>query len=812
MPLLDLKTNLKSLKYGNDQPGGGSSGQPYVTTDINTVGTFTRFDDGLIRGGFIGATAASAVDTIRIGKFLTDFPKGPLFITKQIGLQLSNPRLEVKKLKTDNPTRGGGLLRNVGNFILNTANKIQNAVDPTRIYNLGINTLAQVPVNAFGGHLNRHGFLPVQDDQTKYFSVVLNNNDKDNNRLVQLKDKLIGTENNIIDNYIGGPSSVYGIGRTLIRRRGDFIVVNQDITGNEWAVKGAKEAGINYRLIGHEGGTRDGYTDASRRITNFTEVSDKTGSLFAPSPIFYKDKRSIQSVFGGRRDNTPLGLDDKIASNSDIIDSKYNAAVQEASASDKMRTPLAFVGASTKISSSFVSNKFPNLTSVGTYKRTTLEDKIASSDDPKKDTYIALGLEASASAKMRTSLGFVGASTKTSSSFVSNKFPDLTDFGAVGEYKRTTLDDYIASAKDISDNLLNNPWVNQISSSADLGLSKLGNDTPTGSNDIDASLNQNAVNYNTTNNSIKTYAKLRAQIDKNSNITQNYFKTADITINRGKASGPKFTYLSGSLDTVSRRENDKNIEKDTMALKFIPLDPFSGNALNVLNFLGYLSEYNEDYNSTWNDVKYTGRAEKFYIFNEFKRTINVGFQIPCFNQKELIEKHCTLSELASTLAGKYENNLLGGIITRLTIGNYINNQPGIITNLNFSPIDGSSWDLDLLLTYYLKVSFGFTIIHDYVPQYYNCGFIFKKPEPEPIIPPSPPDPPLPPKPNPTLSPVVTNDTGSFRAPLGRVDLRARPDNTLVKSPVKLSGLKPKEFKYGGGSFGAAGAGGVFLNK
>ncbi len=29
MPLLDLKTDLKSLKYGNDRPGGGDSGQPY---------------------------------------------------------------------------------------------------------------------------------------------------------------------------------------------------------------------------------------------------------------------------------------------------------------------------------------------------------------------------------------------------------------------------------------------------------------------------------------------------------------------------------------------------------------------------------------------------------------------------------------------------------------------------------------------------------------------------------------------------------------------------------------------------------------
>lgn len=34
MPLIDLKTDLTSLKYGSDRPGGGSSKQPFITKDI----------------------------------------------------------------------------------------------------------------------------------------------------------------------------------------------------------------------------------------------------------------------------------------------------------------------------------------------------------------------------------------------------------------------------------------------------------------------------------------------------------------------------------------------------------------------------------------------------------------------------------------------------------------------------------------------------------------------------------------------------------------------------------------------------------
>jgi hypothetical protein len=217
MPLINLQTNLKSLKYGSDRPGGGDSGLPYIQTKIddNPAKLLGRFDDGLIRGGIVGAAKASAIDTKRIFKFLKDVPQGPLFITRQVGLQLSNPRLEVKNQTLDSAISG--------------------LLQPTRIYNLGLNTLAQVPVNAFGIHFNRHGLLPIQSENTKYESVVRNNaglinNSVDTaekyNRLVKLTSKFglgnntnTNTEtNDIINKYIGGPESVYGIGSTIIKR------------------------------------------------------------------------------------------------------------------------------------------------------------------------------------------------------------------------------------------------------------------------------------------------------------------------------------------------------------------------------------------------------------------------------------------------------------------------------------------------------------------------------------------------------------------------------------------------------------------
>jgi hypothetical protein len=243
----------KKIKYGEDRPGSSNSGQPYITTAIPNRSAFVATtDDGFIRGGMTTATRSSLIDKERISRFLKDKPKGPLFIQRQIGLQFSNPKLEVKKY----PSGGTGLAGGALSLIASTFNVINELVPgPTRLYNNGFNTLAQIGANAFGQHFNRHGLTPVQDDNSKYLAVAKFNNENGSNRLVGLKDKLlkensldnilssrflnsvnfiVGNVNALlgtnigtiglqapeltIDNYLGGPGSLYGRGRTLIRR------------------------------------------------------------------------------------------------------------------------------------------------------------------------------------------------------------------------------------------------------------------------------------------------------------------------------------------------------------------------------------------------------------------------------------------------------------------------------------------------------------------------------------------------------------------------------------------------------------------
>lgn len=163
-----------------------------------------RFDDGLIRGGAVGAVEAAAIDTVRITKWLAS-PRGLLWIVKQVGLGLTNPKVET------NPSITGPLGRQ------------------TRIHT-GLPVLLSVAGTAFGLHFTRHG-IPFANEIASYEKVhkqLKTNNDKGTNtRLVALKNELgITTGISLISSGLpipsisgnAGPNSVYGIGATTIRR------------------------------------------------------------------------------------------------------------------------------------------------------------------------------------------------------------------------------------------------------------------------------------------------------------------------------------------------------------------------------------------------------------------------------------------------------------------------------------------------------------------------------------------------------------------------------------------------------------------
>jgi hypothetical protein len=215
MGLIDLKTNLKDLKYGHDRPGGGSSNQPYIKKPLNIdlppAANFVG-SDFLMRGGPLGAPISAANDVSRLAKYFTDFktPAGLLFVAKQNLLSRNAVRTEASGFLNES------------------------------IY-LPTSTLAQAGVNFAGIHLNKQGVNPIPNS---FGSIETYENEMDSkkdtavsdntNRLVALyKVKITGeleSEDKKLNristlrsdkvhllSYPGGPGSILGIGRTYFK-------------------------------------------------------------------------------------------------------------------------------------------------------------------------------------------------------------------------------------------------------------------------------------------------------------------------------------------------------------------------------------------------------------------------------------------------------------------------------------------------------------------------------------------------------------------------------------------------------------------
>jgi len=143
MPLVNLTTNLKSLRYGSDRRDQGSSNQPYVTTSIpNGEGPGFGDEDFLLRGGSL-LPGAVVRDVSRLTQMMFDFksPNGLLFTVKQNALSRSGVNIKAQG-------ESNSIIGNPNKLPLNNG-----------IY-LPTSTLAQAAVNPLGGHLLKQGINP----------------------------------------------------------------------------------------------------------------------------------------------------------------------------------------------------------------------------------------------------------------------------------------------------------------------------------------------------------------------------------------------------------------------------------------------------------------------------------------------------------------------------------------------------------------------------------------------------------------------------------------------------------------------------
>jgi hypothetical protein len=250
MPLVQLVTDLKSLKYGKDTPGGGYSGQPYIQAKIPD-GLEPKSPDFILRGGYL-TVGDSLTDIKRLTKMFFDLksPNGLFFIAKQ-------------------------------NVLSNSAARTQTSGVMNEGIYTPLNTLAQAGVIAFGGHLDKQGINPFAQTGAYavgdglYNSVVKSSQPIEENRLTQI---LKGINENRVTTlkgfkfneggvnvltYKGGPGAPLGVGNTNIRFTN---------------VRTGEASGINFEKfsVGTAGSTTD-RTDIPNYILNLSASFAGTG-------------------------------------------------------------------------------------------------------------------------------------------------------------------------------------------------------------------------------------------------------------------------------------------------------------------------------------------------------------------------------------------------------------------------------------------------------------------------------------------------------------------------------------------------------
>ncbi len=296
--LVNLKTNLKSLRFGGDRPASGTSNQPYEIVDIPT-GTGDLRDgmpllsgpDFILRGGLL-APLKALKDVSRLVKMFTDTksPRGIFFTLKENLLSRTN-------VKTQSSYGAGylGGVMNQGVYLpIGTILEAGFGWAGARLNKFGLN-----PVGSLGGPAGANRNARGGAGALNPYSVVVQNNQEElANRLVLLEDFISqGTNNSTVSlaaainpiakynynpkattsnpdtpvlySYGGGPGSILGVGKTnIFKERPTYNAIRN--------YKNLSSAYPNYSGVQPSGLSTLLYGDIFRIYSN-TELTTRRG-------------------------------------------------------------------------------------------------------------------------------------------------------------------------------------------------------------------------------------------------------------------------------------------------------------------------------------------------------------------------------------------------------------------------------------------------------------------------------------------------------------------------------------------------------
>ena len=264
-------------------------------------------------------------------------------------------------------------------------------------------------------------------------------------------------------------------------------------------------------------------------------------------------------------------------------------------------------------------------------------------------------------------------------------------------------------------------------------------------------------NRNTLLSNIVDYRKVINNINPKANLPSTPYKTFNREDTYGtsktnyyanRASGSNYSIspdvinaLNPSTSSEAEDVNGDSINlknKDLISFYFEILDPSiqeSGLQTNYLFFRAYINDLGDSYKADWQNYKYVGRAENFYKYGGFNRDVSLGFTIYAHSRAEMIPLYKKLNLLVGSTAPKYSGKgFMMGTILKITVGNYFNNVPGVLTSISLKPSFEAGWDINRAddgtlfssidetlnvgqLPRMIDVTMNFTPIHNFTPEY-----------------------------------------------------------------------------------------------
>jgi hypothetical protein len=790
-------TALKSLKFGNDRLGGGSSNQPYIKNPIlDEPGQLSLADDDFLLRGGLKAPINAIEDVARLTKYMFDFrsPKGLLFIAKQNILSRTSVATEasISAGYGNNPSKELAWTKaplNQGIYTpLSTLLQAGVGFTGTHLNLLGINPFTPMTGVVQGGFLPGIGLVRYEDvirgetrlNKTievekwvfkpgpprsvpsfegggsggggKVVKVKVKQKvplGQYENRLLYLWGKdMTNTDNagGTILTYSGGPGSILGVGKTNIKFADQRTGLNNPLSSTQFKYfynggERLHESDTIYQWQLPLGATSK-YIEYDENKSFFPyELIEGTNSyqeltipaLFKPGtlqpaiPLTGSDGYQVglkrpetevnyNSLLGASvaegLDSTQTGFD----STSDV-NSKFGPQYPYSTLS-KNNQRLTLTG-----SGGYQIGKQNNLTQEpdttytspiedildNTYNRQLVskpqfDDKLVTGEAPvfaatSNGKFIPKYSSFNTLHRDYTDSGIITAGGALWPDFNNPSSPRVHKEGYLAD-----IDKNAGSYKDDNGEIIyfNNGYPGGIA--PDFRL------TPREKRGLPP-LQESAQNPDI--NSIPKYGTMGKGETYKRWITDGG-TLSEVTLDN-------IYYNSNSVNKSSfRTSNALGSNADIIKFRIGIVNPTKPSKVTTLNFRAYIDDFSDSFSSDWKDQTYMGRAEKFYKYSAFNRSISLGFTIVADNRTNLNAMYKQLNTLAASLAPTYTTfGYMAGNLHQLTIGDYLVNQTGTMSGLTYEIIEDSPWEIEdkSQLPLYIKVSgIKFTPIHSFRPE------------------------------------------------------------------------------------------------